>query len=232
MRVARGLRAWTIGASQLLALAACESEAPSPRDGPSQDAPSTFDAPSTVDAGPVDGPCAIVPFDGQLATSSCPLMPPNPPEPCPTGTTCQYITEASGSLEQTIAHCAAGSWVLRGSVCEPYCGSPSASATAVNGAACSERSLQVCPAAMPGMTRYDQLVKLVDEIATACALPSPGSGGGVRVWFEGGCATQVVATRGYQDLEAVRDCLADKLRAVRLPCAQEFACASVSRALD
>ena len=197
MRVARGLRARMIGASQLLALAACESEAPSPRDGASADAPSTYDA------GPVDGTCAIVPFDGQLAPFSCPLMPPNPPEPCHTGT------------------------------CAPYCGTPSESAAAVTaGTACSERPLQTCATAMPGMTRYDQLVSSVEEIATACGLPSPGSGGGVRVWFEGGCATRVEAVRGYQPLADVRDCLVEKLRTVRLPCAQEFPCASVSHALD
>jgi hypothetical protein len=226
MRAGWILWAWVIGVSHLLALAACESEAPNRLDGPSADAPSTFDA------GPVDGSCAIVAFDGQLAAPSCPLTVPGPPGPCPTGTTCQYITEASGSTWQTIAYCPAGRWALRGSVCEPYCGTPSDSATAVNGTACGERPLQACPTAMPGMTRYDHLVMSLEEIATACALPSPGSGGGVRVWFEGGCATRVEATRSGQPLDGVRDCLADKLRIVRVPCAQEFACASVSHALD
>jgi hypothetical protein len=90
--------------------------------------------------------------------------------------------------------------------------------------------VHLCPA-RPGMTRYDRLTAALEALAGDCGLPAPGSGATVMAWFHGGCVRQV-AVWNHETAQTVRNCLAQKLRTLRLDCAADFTCASVSRARD
>jgi hypothetical protein len=53
----------------------------------------------------------------------------------------------------------------------------------------------------------------------------------VQAWFDGGCVRQL-AVWHHETAVTVRDCLAQKLRTLRLDWAADFPCASVSWTLD
>jgi hypothetical protein len=204
-------------------------------EGPSLPADGAPHSPDVVLAAP-PAICTIVPIEpdaGDVSQQACPPTPPAPPAPCQPGITCQYVRSSEVLVDQIIATCGpANTYVLRSSVCQPYCPAfdPS-TAAAVEGAACGERRVHECGPAMPGMTGYDRLAAAVEALADGCGLPSHGSGAGVRVWFEGDCARGVEAQH-REPIGAVRDCLAQKLSAIRISCVQGFPCAGISRALD
>jgi hypothetical protein len=179
--------------------------------------------------------CNIAPFDFGGAPSSsaaCPARPPAPPAPCQPGTSCQYVSSYGQLVNQVVAYCGPGNtYVTRSGVCRPACYPPTEVAIVLGGAACDTREAHACPLAQPGMTRYDRLTAALEALADGCGLPAPGTGSSVQVWFDGGCVRQL-AVRTREPAPGVHDCLAQKLRSLRLDCVADFPCAGFARTLD
>ena len=230
--------------AQPLLSAACSSDTAVP-DAGGADIALSADAGSEDTSGPPYSPpggaladlCAIVPYDlgaGPPTATSCPGNPPEPGTACQPGTTCQYVQDYGQQVNQRISFCGpVGTYVSRGSVCRASCSPPDPATTDLAGgaAACAQRPIHDCPPAMPGMTRYDRLAAALDVLAVECGLPGHGTGASVNFWFEGECASRLLV-RHREPLAAVDDCLAQKLRSVRLSCVERFTCASVGRQLD